>query len=69
MKTKQATGPNILERRMPSITKDCKDVATRETDGKGTLGPSTMSTLIVFCLDSKLIHVRRNLKKKIGLLF
>jgi len=37
MKTKQATGPNILERMMPSITKDCKDVATRKTDGKRML--------------------------------
>jgi hypothetical protein len=37
MKTKQATGPNILERRMPSMTKDCKDLATKKTDGKGML--------------------------------
>jgi len=39
----------------------CSD---KENRWKRNVGAFAMSALIVFCIDSKLIHVRRNLRKK-----
>jgi hypothetical protein len=59
MKTKQTTGPTrILE---DEGLQGCSD---KEKRWKRNVGAFAMSALIVSCIYSKLIHVRRNLRKK-----